>query len=164
MSYHGNEKFMKVFSHEKHPTIYVIVIKMTACMHAIYLGCEVCYCPTCTCTLTHNHNPPNPLFQECDLNGIQLGGMVPPHPPLAVNKPLQDQQGKQDRIHFQEDLEGRGRRWKRRRVYIVLAIKQVYVTSESLKDLMCLGTTWYQLESCRGHGSCLTLYYDCKTC
>ena len=38
------------------------------------------------------------------------------------------------------------------------------VTSESLKDLMCLGTTWYQLESCRGHGSCLTLYYDCKTC
>ena len=41
--------------------------------------------------------------------------------------------------------------------------KQV-ITSESLKDLMCLGTTWYQLESCRGHGSCLTLYYDCKTC
>ena len=38
------------------------------------------------------------------------------------------------------------------------------VTSESLKDLMCLGTTWYQLESCRGHGSCLTLYYDFKTC
>ena len=38
------------------------------------------------------------------------------------------------------------------------------ITSESLKDLMCLGTTWYQLESCRGHGSCLTLYYDCKTC
>ena len=37
------------------------------------------------------------------------------------------------------------------------------ITSESLKDLMCLGTTWYQLESCRGHGSCLTLY-DCKTC
>ena len=33
------------------------------------------------------------------------------------------------------------------------------LTSESLKDLMCLGTTWYQLESCRGHmhGSCLTL-------
>ena len=38
------------------------------------------------------------------------------------------------------------------------------LTSESLKDLMCLGTTWYQLESCRGHGSCLTLYYDFKTC
>ena len=37
------------------------------------------------------------------------------------------------------------------------------LTSESLKDLMCLGTTWYQLESCIGHGSCLTLY-DCKTC
>ena len=40
----------------------------------------------------------------------------------------------------------------------------IIITSESLKDLMCLGTTWYQLESCRGHGSCLTLYYDCKTC
>ena len=34
------------------------------------------------------------------------------------------------------------------------------ITSESLKDLMRLGTTWYQLESC---SSCLTLY-DCKTC
>ena len=46
------------------------------------------------------------LFRECDLNGVQLGGMVPPHPPLAVNKPSQDQQGKQDRVHLPEDLEG----------------------------------------------------------
>ena len=43
-------------------------------------------------------------------------------------------------------------------------VGQNTLTSESLKDLMCLGTTWYQLESCRGHGSCLTLYYDFKTC
>jgi len=51
------------------------------------------------------------LFQECDLNDIQLGGMVSPHPPLAINKPSQDQQAKQDCVHLPEDLwkEGEGR-------------------------------------------------------
>ena len=48
--------------------------------------------------------------------------------------------------------------------FSTIGITTWIVTSESLKDLMCLGTTWYQLESCRGHGSYLTLYYDCKTC
>jgi len=32
--------------------------------------------------------------------------MVSPHPPLAVNKPSQDQQAKQDGVHHPEDLEG----------------------------------------------------------
>ena len=27
---------------------------------------------------------------------------------------------------------------------------------------MCLGMTWYQLESCRGHGSCLTFIMTAK--
>ena len=58
---------------------------------------------------TTHTTPPNLLlwlFRECDLNGVQLGGMVPPYPPLAVNEPSQDQQGKQDRVHLPEDLEG----------------------------------------------------------
>jgi len=41
--------------------------------------------------------------------------MVSPHSPLAVNKSSQDQQGKQDCVHFPEDLEGgEGRRVRRR--------------------------------------------------
>jgi len=66
-----------------------------------------------THSLTHTYLQSNLLFwlfQECDLNGIQLGGMVSPHPPLAINKPLQDQQAKQDCVHLPEDLwkEGEG--------------------------------------------------------
>ena len=35
----------------------------------------------------------------------------------------------------------------------LLDVDVTVLTSESLKDLMRLGTTWYQLQSCRGHGS-----------
>ena len=54
------------------------------------------------------------LFWDCNLNGVQLCGMAPPHSSLAVTEPLQDQQTKQDCINLPENLEkkiGKGDWW-----------------------------------------------------
>ena len=60
------------------------------------------------CLYIHVCNLSNLLFWllwECDLNGVQLCGLAPPHPSLAITEPSQDQQTKQNCINLPENLE-----------------------------------------------------------
>ena len=43
-------------------------------------------------------------FRQSDLDGIELTGMVPPHPPLTITESSLDQQGEENCVHLPQNL------------------------------------------------------------